>query len=120
MVFSPLKKQDSILGMGSIYSWCKSLDGEYFAGFTSGSTITNGLPRGEGLECLFGTDSIGGLLPRRYSVPHLPGIPDAVYRIFAAWQRQPTCCYMDHQERGRLTPSACSGNCWNLGMDNQC
>ena len=78
------------LGDGVHVFLVKSLDGEYFAGFTRGLLIPSSWPRGEGLESLFRTDSIGGLLPvSKLLYLNLPSIPDAVYRILEAWKRQP-------------------------------
>ena len=62
----------------------KSLNSDYYAGFTTGATMPASWPVGAGFEALFDQSSPGGLM-----TIHTPDIPQVVYRILEAWKRQP-------------------------------
>ena len=66
----------------------KSLTGDYYAGFTTGTTMPDSWIAGVGFEALFDPASSGGLIvPPSASI--VPDIPLVVYRILDAWKRQP-------------------------------
>lgn len=81
----------------------KSLSGDYYAGFTEGTTMPPSWPKAASLETLFDRGSHGGLIrPRSFD-----GYPPVVKRIFDAWQRKPNVLLYGPAGTGKTYAMSC-------------